>query len=306
MNRKGLKRLLQLSYDWFQVTWVGIERSDELSWVESLVSVVESFGYSGVDVRLSPKGRNGYLSVRDVFWNDEKILSFSFNAARDNQPMQMTATGSWAGLGKEIADYARKEWRVGYYVTRVDVACDFIGDFERVYRYLSKNRGSIKSKLVGDWENKKDGRTYYLGSNQGRAQIRFYEKGIEQMRKNVDSRRDWLRLELQYKPEKRERDDTCFLDLDGFLGRVKWAYKLFRGVSGFGYENFSSIDRKRSSDVDLSLLAMAKQYGRIMSAIADREGGYDLLGLYLGELIEKGSSALRGVSLVREGEGGER
>lgn len=266
---KVRNQLIQLSYDWFQVTFSDLDRRDELKWTEVVASIFENFGYKS-ELRTAPSGMNGYNSVRELFFNDEKIATFTFNATKDDQPMQMICTGSWAGLGKEIADYAMKEWRVSYYVTRVDVAYDFIGDFERVYRYLSKNRGAIKSKLVGDWESKKDGRTYYLGSNRSRAQIRFYEKGIEQMAKGVsDVSRNWLRLELQYRPTKRERDDTHLLTIQDFLGRVKWAYKLFRGVSGFGYENFVNVSVKRNED-DLVIARLFRTYFKRFSKVVDR------------------------------------
>lgn len=99
--------------------------------------------------------------------------------------------------------------------TRLDSAIDvFGGDFDQLAGLVEsaakrpKNGAPVRS--FERWDSP-TGRTLYVGSRAAAVRVRVYQKGYEQRAKgNEDAPLDWVRLELQWRPQGAKR--TAALD----------------------------------------------------------------------------------------------
>lgn len=90
-------------------------------------------------------------------------------------------------------------------LTRCDLALDFFdglpGGLDSIVTQYQAglcdvNGRKPKSNCIGDWHDKKRGRSFYLGSKEAGKQTNCYEKGDQLFGIGVGS--DWLRIELRY------------------------------------------------------------------------------------------------------------
>ena len=76
-----------------------------------------------------------------------------------------------------------------HYPTRIDVCFDFQGDkaYDKLYGLAlkTKRKFDIQCEKMGDWIDKKRGRSFKLGGKKSTYQAIIYEKGHEQRQKNV-------------------------------------------------------------------------------------------------------------------------
>ena len=181
-------------------------------------------------------------------------------------------------------------------VTRLDACADFDeqGAFNRLYRACMrvKKEHRIKGSKAGDWEDfPEDGRTLYLGGQQSPVRARLYEKGLHPEFRHL-SRPDWVRLEVQVRPATSDQKDAYSqITPTEAWGASKWTRDLAAAVLQEHVDPHPAGSVYRLSKRDEALAWMCKQYGHHLMSLRDDLGGWDCVGLTLGELIAAAKTA---------------
>lgn len=166
-------------------------------------------------------------------------------------------------------------------LSRADIALDMIMDYEEGHEICKQYsfRKNIKTSLVGDWEGKTRGRTYYMGASRSASEcyLRFYEKGIEMAQKGFDGYPpDLVRLELEFKPRKEKRQNITSLEADYLLSISRNPLELFSTFADLGIEGLR-INGKKESSYRESIEHMLNQYSNQIKEWGEKEGINSLL-----------------------------
>jgi len=169
--------------------------------------------------------------------------------------------------------------------TRVDACCDWVeeGLFDslsaHLIAYAIEHRLAINQQ--GDWE-RGQARTLYVGSKDSPVRLVLYEKGYEQ---GGDAPLDWVRLEVRIRPKKEHRfmvstwgPEVCFC--------AGWVPDALKVLDWDGLQKRAVGTVWRRSDVERSRAALLKQYGRLLAAWAEDEGGWSELGQAIGRSLQ--------------------
>lgn len=185
-----------------------------------------------------------------------------------------------SGEDSEIVARIMRAHYVTHKVSRIDSCMDF--EEENLFNTMAKEMMDfanakkpqpLKISMAGDWSNGK-GRTLYIGSRQSQIFIRLYEKGYETSSKlGIEVERpDWVRLEVEYKPQKEKprRFAQSFKPDDIF--RLSYLPDLM------GYMNIEVGDaittyNKTYSDEQRAWTFLLRQYGRTIANRVKSEGG---------------------------------
>lgn len=172
--------------------------------------------------------------------------------------------------------------------TRVDSCVDFDSPraFERLYRSCRqvKKAHGIWGDKRGDWEDHPEkGRTFYLGANSSATRLRLYEKGKQPEYEHL-SRPDWVRIEVQVRPQKHAREAFSRLSAAEVWGSSKWSRSLAAVVLKEHVDPHPAGTVYRLSERERALRWMVKQYGHHLAAEAADLGGWDCLGETLHEM----------------------
>lgn len=235
--------------------------------------------YFGGSIVESTKGQNSYpfMDIVEVSIDGcgESSLRCRYGANRKNMHLSIACSGWLSPYFKR----ALKDIGVPYWITRVDVAVDFIGDFEAYHKICSdfRRKRGVKSSTVGDWEDGADGRTYYMGSRKSESYIRLYEKGKERICKGLEGvPPDLLRLELEFKPTKIKREIVNDFDPAHMLSLSKIGTDVFNLVFNLGIEPLK-IDYTRSADTFVTLSHAVIQYKKYFQEAIDLLGADGLI-----------------------------
>lgn len=159
-------------------------------------------------------------------------------------------------------------------VSRADVCLDTDtpGSFKFMYaalRRLVRENGKLSATLMCNPDDDQAGSTYYVGSPASEVRARLYEKG-KQM-KDAD-RPHWVRYEIQVRPQRERKAWTSTASEWDILGSALWARDFARDTLSLSV----SAPPKRServSDLEGSLRALSRQYGRRLDELAHKHGG---------------------------------
>lgn len=211
-------------------------------------------------------------------------------------------THAFSGSEKAVyfRELVREVWPE-HSVTRVDVAEDMYSDglFEeftgRLLEHSKRNR--VKVSTVGDWltDRSLDGRTLYLGSKTSSAQIRLYEKG-KQMANLLFTRNNWeipddfpinwVRLELQLRPQKQQKEQAAKEELANFWGYAGWTREVADDLLSVDVPRVE-VNNWKQSDDEKAMLWMARQYGNLLTRRLEALGDWCSVGREIGQYIEK-------------------
>lgn len=207
-----------------------------------------------------------------------------------------------------VSEMLRNYYYDRHTVSRIDVCEDYIADYNKVYKQLARlaKKLGIKVSTAGDWltPNSPDGRTLYLGAPSSEARVRLYEKGKQQKILNQSYRYDyaskllgieqekdpldnWVRLELQYKPkDKVTRQELASTEPLKVWGATSWTQLLADKILKQKLDRLEQAPRLPPDD-ERTLNAMITQYRRYLTNKANELGGFEALGLYLQDEIER-------------------
>lgn len=154
----------------------------------------------------------------------------------------------------------------GHRPSRIDVCVDFRGEgaFEELHGFCKFvcHKFGVETRLYGDWENKKKGRTYYAGGSGSTHKFRLYEKGHEMRSKGIqpDAPLDWVRLEFQIAPTKPSRANAAILDPDQVARSTKWTKFLCDMIGTVSAPSVNLTTKKKKPDCIDSYEHMCGQY----------------------------------------------
>lgn len=230
------------------------------------------------------RGLHGYPAGYDFLRGTDVVAKMIYGG--DASP-HVWASGNDA---RDLAPILRDEYPGEHYVTRVDVALDFVdGDrWDDLYREFvmvadwlpsgAERARPLKLATVGDWirPGAPAGRTLYLGSLKSPVFARLYEKG-KQMRALYPDQLDkyapgWVRAELQVRPSGDARRDLARMDPVSIWGAAKWSAEIFRRIVGHSIDSVA-IQQSRQPDDERAYRALIRQYGGLLARRAGQLDG---------------------------------
>lgn len=217
-------------------------------------------------------------------------------------------SGSWSPI---LADIIRAS---GFHLpSRVDACCDMraSGLFADLVAWSSPfaRERDIRRKLVSD-DDPDAGDTIYLGSRNSQAFVRIYQPGLKRAAEEgrfgdqiTQAERDTVRVELEFKPDKRPaKAAAARLSASDLWGVSPWIRALANHVFAMDVEPTSISDR-RESDQERALRFMASQYrAHLESLLRACEGDLSEFGAAIADLAGIGPD---GASRASEGGGGD-
>jgi len=146
-----------------------------------------------------------------------------------------------------------------------------------------------------------DGCTLYLGSPSSAISGRIYEKG-----KQLGVGTEWVRVELQVRPQKHVKRIAAMLSAEHVWGMAKWSKLL---AIELGKKDIQRVDVEiyQASDDERAYTHMLKQYGKLFGRMLATHGSAEAVGAQIfHDLANKDQShkktALRPVKPVAEGD----
>ena len=157
--------------------------------------------------------------------------------------------------------------------------------------HAGQERSPHQGVKGGDWEDfPEDGRTLYLGGQQSPVRARLYEKGLHL---NSGTFRALIGCGLKYRlgrPHLTKKTHTARSPTEAW-GASKWTRDLAAAVLQEHVDPHPAGSVYRLSKRDEALAWMCKQYGHHLMSLRDDLGGWDCVGLTLGELIAAAKTA---------------
>ena len=291
-----------MKFDWYQAT---IE--------DNPLAVLEQVKKLGHEVRSADSAakRWRYRQGWEVLHNQRGTVALVMCGGNGDRPHAI-ATGEAA---EPFAEVIRDYWRDRHLVTRCDAAEDFneAGAYARLRRVARKiaKANRLAFPQICDPLNPKAGRTQYVGSSSSDYRVRIYEKGWEQFGKmaalwrkqGVDLEamnvphivneatgeyvrpEDWTREELQVRPKQEPaRRLVATLTPEQCWGVTPWALDLARETMALDLERIVMRTHKVSKDEE-ALRWMCQQYSGPLTRLSREKGGWEGVGIALGELI---------------------
>lgn len=137
--------------------------------------------------------------------------------------------------------------------TRVDSCVDFDrpGAWDELLGIVLEVKADkgLKGERRGDWDFPEDGRTMYLGANSSPVRCRLYEKGKQPGYRSA-GRPDWVRLEVQVRPQKTARKAYSAISADDTWGASPWTRKIALRAFSLDVGAFPAGGVKKDSDFD--------------------------------------------------------
>ena len=209
-------------FDWYQATVPATQPALLAALLADLPEgVVQEVG----------KGFNSFAHRVDLS-EDGEVLATIMHGGVNPQP-NVKSSGDNAPA---LAQFLRRQFPE-HRVSRLDVCLDMRGDglFDDIVRVMSHVGRDFRlkgEKIIPD--DLDDGSTYYLGSRASPLRIRCYEKGKQLYKLTGDPVWrmffDWVRLELQVRPEKGFKLTAASMEPDAFWGCSAWTREIAEGA----------------------------------------------------------------------------
>lgn len=174
--------------------------------------------------------------------------------------------------------------------TRVDAAYDLEkpGAWDELLTEVLdvKSKFKLKGEKRGDWDYPEDGRTMYLGATTSPVRARLYEKG-KQPEYRDSGHPDWVRLEVQVRPQKDARTVYKGLTPVEVWGASPYTRELAVRILKRELDPFPAGTVWRPSSRDRALDFMCEQYGSHLLSLKEDLGSWECLGLTLRDMIAR-------------------
>lgn len=223
-------------------------------------SPIDVFDYLSNDLLLSlepAKASLGYDYSYRIFSGVDSVGFLQYGGENTGGRVYVSILGSYS---QSFYEYISNS-DFFYYVVRADVKFDYIGAevFDRLYSKLVDlaKQKFLKTSLVGDWVQNKDGRTLYIGSRSSVYMLRMYEKFKQTQ---LLTSEEVCRLELEVKPKGEQRLRAReFTPLD-FISSCAWASEFFNSLN-FGVDIIPALGTiRKQTDHERSYAWLKKQY----------------------------------------------
>jgi hypothetical protein len=263
-----------MRFDWYAATVPG--------GVDEVVgAMLAEWDLAGVE---DSRPKHGYERGLKVTRGD-RVLAKCWWGGVNGEDVHAWASGSEAPA---LAELLRREWPE-HRVSRADVCEDYTAP--DAWEQLSgvavevANKHRLKLDTRGDWARNLPGRTLGVGSRDSVAHVRVYEKGVQMAaRGHTSADPNWVRVELEVKPQKRDGKLLAAATApSGLWGAAKWTAGLVERLGAPEVEIIKLGTVYQFPDINRSRAALLKQYGPTLTAWAEELGGWESLGLKLGE-----------------------
>lgn len=227
----------------------------------------------GEGFRAGP-GRQNYHHSMAVLNGDGETLAMVLHGGPNGNP-NAYASGHNA---ERFAQTVRRLWPDQHKVTRLDSCEDLRGDYASIRdrcRQLATPAGVTGYEHAAHDGDK--GCTDYLGASTSRVQHRCYEKGKQmaaRAKRGEAVPLDWVRLEVQWRPDKGARVVAASVSPDEVWGVSPWVRSIAREIIGRCPDRLRA-QPKLLTDFERTHAAMLVQYGPHLSRLYAKEGGAD-------------------------------
>lgn len=226
----------------------------------------------GAEAFRAGPGRQNYHHSMAVLNGDGETLATILHGGPNGNPNAYASGGN----AEAFAATLRKLWPDQHKVTRLDSCEDLRGDYSAIRdrcRLLAAPAGVTGYEHAAHGEEK--GSTDYLGASTSRVQHRCYEKG-KQMAARVREADavplDWVRLEVQWRPDKGGRALAASVSPDDVWGVSPWVRSIAREVIGRCPDRLRAQPRLLT-DFERTHAAFLLQYGPHLTRLHFKEGG---------------------------------
>lgn len=253
-----------MRFDWYQASIPGA--SPEV--VMNALSASDRFG----DWEQMRPLKN-YNSAAAFVVGSETRFKIHFGGQNEEHGPNVIGSGAAA---QDLADVIRSTFPV-HRVSRLDSCEDY--HHPDAYDYLRKVALQIAKQqrvqcreIVKPLPESDDGRTLYLGAQTSAVSMRIYEKGKQL---GVDG--NWVRAELQIRPQKDVKAIVSMLDSTQVWGLSKWSHSM---AEQLGKKGLQRVDAQvyEQSDHDRAYRFMLKQYRRVLEQMLATHGSPEALG----------------------------
>lgn len=282
-------------FDWYQAT-VSDSSEAVASWARRVWP----------DGILRPcKPKNGTAHAFQMCLGELVVMTAMWGGGMEGHGVNIFASGCDAPF---FAEQVRRQWPV-HRVTRADVAADFdgVGAWDWAYALFVRlaDEFKVKTSHAGDFLRAIDGRSFYLGGKQSVVRGVVYEKGKQIPELGMPN---LVRIEVRLYPKDRESGELlAHLAPVKLYGCSKWSAAL--GAHLASEETMERVvigTRWNKSDRARAIRALVKQYGGHLGELCGELGGWDEVGLHLGEMVRDAASAkdriIEDTKKIRRGE----
>lgn len=212
------------------------------------------------------KGQNGYAHGWEIRRAGSRAAVVYGGGVHDRPHI--------VGTGQDAESVAgllrRRHGRVPHQVARADVCVDTDtpGAYVELRGQLLERLGSARGhELVP--HDPDDGATTYVGRYSSEVMGRLYEKGKQLPRAD---RPDWVRFELQLRPQKARKHWAATATPVDLLGAARWSRRFAEEVLALAAAR-PPARSERVSDLDGAIETMTRQYGARILELLDVHGG---------------------------------
>lgn len=253
-----------MRFDWYQASIPGVPP-------EVVMEALASVDFYGDWERTKPL-RNYDAGAEFVVGGQTR---FKINYGGQNAEHGANVIGSGQSA-QALADIVRDRFP-SHRVSRLDSCEDYF--HVDVYEYLREEALKIARQqrvkcreIVKPISDSDDGRTLYLGSETSAVCMRIYEKG-----KQLGREKDWVRAELQVRPQKDVKSVMAYLDPVQVWGLSKWSHAM---AVQLGNTDLKRVDVQiyQPSDHDRAYGFMLKQYRRVLETMLASHGSPEAVG----------------------------
>lgn len=269
--------------DWYQASVPDVHP-------EVIMGALKASDYYGEWVE--SKASKGYDVGAQFIVGDH--VKFRINHGGQNEQFGANVTGS-GGDAPQLMQVLREHFPM-HRVSRFDSCEDYhhkeAYDYLRTIALKIATEHDVKAReIVKPLPGSDDGRTLYLGAPTSAITARIYEKG-----KQLGVGTEWVRAELQVRPQKLLKDACARISAEDVWGLARWSLAM---ASELGKTEIQRVDVQiyQPSDDDRAYRWMLKQYGKLLGKMKGVHGSWETLGAQIGYDLEHMGQEMEKTSL---------
>ena len=253
-----------MRFDWYQASIPGVP-------AEVVMGAIAAMDYYGEWEQSRPA--KNYDSAASFVVGNESRFRINFGGQNAEHGPNVVGSGESAQV---LADLIRDKFPA-HRVSRLDSCEDY--HHKDAYDYLRKLALKIAKdqrvqcrEIVKPLSHSDDGRTLYLGSQTSAVSMRIYEKG-----KQLGVSSDWVRAELQLRPQKDVKAVAAMLNSNEVWGLSKWSHAM---AVQLGQKDLQRVNAQvyQPSDHDRAYRFMIRQYRKVLEQMLASHGSPEAVG----------------------------
>jgi DNA relaxase NicK len=253
-----------MNFDWYQASVPGVRP-------EVIMGALGEAEYYGQWSEARPS--KGYDIGAHFVVGDEVKYRLSHGGQNEQYGANVCASG---GHAPKLAEVLRASFP-RHRVSRLDACVDY--HHKDAYSYLREIGLRIASQhnlqvreIVKPLKESDDGCTLYMGAPSSVVTARIYEKG-----KQLGCGTEWVRAELQVRPQKQVKEAAAALSAQEVWGLAKWSTAF---AVELGQTDIQRVDVQiyQPSDDARAYRHMLKQYSKILNKMLATHGSPETAG----------------------------